>query len=159
MTAKKHTTPARNPSPNWHLRNLDDNLDRLSQIDDEFEAMGPDSPPSIDQVLEAYKLAVQLELEGHQILKTSPRARRIFRSGGLENIHRALDTAERWKSMTPAYLRMAVRAAGPVSNPRHGGAHYFVVYDGKGKVRAYTQTAQEAREESARYKGGSYKHL
>ena len=51
---------------------------------------------------------------------------------------------------------------GKVSNPRHGGAHYFVVLDKKGKQQFYTQTAAEAREllaSNAKVRGGSYKHL
>jgi len=61
----------------------------------------------------------------------------------------------------PSYYDL-LEQGGKVSNPRHGGAHYFVVLDKKGKQQFYTQTAAEAREllaSNAKVRGGSYKHL
>jgi hypothetical protein len=149
--------PVRNPSPEEHLRLAKEDFREASDIFHAVERgeapFNRDMQKRLDALFDAFAFAcgAHTHAEGTTRDKEGNWAHLMGEIGELKFRIRYM--------LEQAIGQRAAAAAGPVSNPRHGGAHYFVVYDGKGKVRAYTQTAQEAREESARYKGGSYKHL
>lgn len=133
-------TRRRNPSPEEHLDGAKHYL-----IVSMERARAGDLWKAYDFTMLAYSQAID--------------AAEYHAEGADEMLKRLSQRRETLKSQLVAQLS---GGGGKVSNPRHGGAHYFVVLDKKGKQQFYTQTAAEARElieTNAKVRGGSYKHL